>query len=412
MLTQPTLIPKPFADSGDANTIPVTNSSPSATQAASWTSGFPIINSTPLAAGGIPPAREDFNGTFKALSEHIVWNQSGNPYVWDATLDYLTNAKIQGSDGKLYIAEQASGPNTAAGAQDPTADLTNTYWILFDSKYGSTAATTTVRGTARLATTAEVQAGEATTSPLPAVLDVNDLKLAGPMLMCNVRTVLTTSGTYTVPVTGWYRLVCVGGGGAGGNGGNGGKGGLSGTQGGTTSFGNLLSAAGGHSGGGGGGYAAGGGGAAGEVAENYVYLEKDASISYIIGAGGIAPSSGYASSTTGENGSGGAVGGTGYTGGCGALSAFGSGNAGGRFYNYTANGCSPTGIGGSNGTQYGGGGGGSSSTQAANYPQYSASGGANGEVGAVITSASNYAKGGNGGPGAIILEYFNPAVTA
>lgn len=132
MLTQPTLIPMPFANSGDANTIPETNPSPSTTSAASWTSGFPVINSTPLAAGGIPPAREDFNGAFKALSEHTMWEQSGNPYTWSEDLDYVTNACVQGSNGKLYVAKQNSGPNTDAGAQDPTLDVANDYWFLAD----------------------------------------------------------------------------------------------------------------------------------------------------------------------------------------------------------------------------------------------------------------------------------------
>lgn len=137
MLTQPNLIPMPFANGGDANTIPETNPTPSTTSAASWTSGFPVINSTPLAAGGIPPAREDFNGAFKALSEHTMWEQSGNPYTWSEDLDYVTNARAQGSDGKMYVAKQNSGPNTDAGAQDPTTDDTDDYWILEEDLYGA-----------------------------------------------------------------------------------------------------------------------------------------------------------------------------------------------------------------------------------------------------------------------------------
>lgn len=137
MLTQPNLIPMPFANGGDANTIPETNPTPSTTSAASWTSGFPVINSTPLAAGGIPPAREDFNGAFKALSEHTMWEQSGNPYTWSEDLDYVTNARTQGSDGKMYVAKQNSGPGTDAGAQDPTTDDTYDYWILEENLYGA-----------------------------------------------------------------------------------------------------------------------------------------------------------------------------------------------------------------------------------------------------------------------------------
>lgn len=40
--------------------------------------------------------------------------------------------------------------------------------------------------------------------------------IASPPIFCNVRTVLTASTTFVAPVSGWYRLVCVGGGGAGG----------------------------------------------------------------------------------------------------------------------------------------------------------------------------------------------------
>ena len=128
MLTQPNLIPMPFANGGDANTIPETQPTPSTTSAASWTSGFPVINSTPLAAGGIPPAREDFNGAFKALSEHTVWGQSGNLYDWSALLDYAIGAHTKGSNSHEYIAVAVSGPNTANDAQDPTTN-SGAYWF-------------------------------------------------------------------------------------------------------------------------------------------------------------------------------------------------------------------------------------------------------------------------------------------
>lgn len=52
---EPTRIQIPFADSGTKNVIPDTNPTPSASQAASWTDGFPTQCSLPLASGGIPP---------------------------------------------------------------------------------------------------------------------------------------------------------------------------------------------------------------------------------------------------------------------------------------------------------------------------------------------------------------------
>jgi hypothetical protein len=228
----------------------------------------------------------------------------------------------------------------------------------------------------------------------------------------NHREVITTSGTWTAPTSGYYKVTCIGGGGAGGNGGNASYGGLSGTRGGTSSFGNQLSAVGGHSGGGAGAKASAGGGAAGEIAITYIYLTGNDVVTITVGAGGVAPTSGFSTSVVGQDGSGGAKGGSAnYMPGAGAISEFGSGNSGGA-YNGGFNGPDttyPTGTGGNNGSQYGGGGGGGVCNILAytNNVIYGASGGANGSAGATITQNNvTYPKGGDGGNGAIIIEYF------
>lgn len=124
---QPGFIPAPFANSGTKNVIPENMPTPSASAAASWTDGFPTVCSLPLASGGIPPARADFNGLFNSITQAQAFYQSGGVYEWDATVDYGTNRMVLGSDGKLYWSMAQSGPNTGAGAVDPTTD-DGTYW--------------------------------------------------------------------------------------------------------------------------------------------------------------------------------------------------------------------------------------------------------------------------------------------
>lgn len=125
---EPTRIQIPFADSGTKNVIPDTNPTPSASQAASWTDGFPSQCSLPLSAGGIPPARADFNGVFNTMSQSIRFGQEGGVWAWDATVDYAANRVVLGSDGLLYWSVVQSGPNLG-GAQDPTADTAHVYWV-------------------------------------------------------------------------------------------------------------------------------------------------------------------------------------------------------------------------------------------------------------------------------------------
>lgn len=54
-------------------------------------------------------------------------NERGIP-EWDGLTDYLASGKsyVQGSDGIVYMSVAASGPATTV--QDPTTDVTDTYW--------------------------------------------------------------------------------------------------------------------------------------------------------------------------------------------------------------------------------------------------------------------------------------------
>lgn len=126
---EPTRISTPFADAGTKNVIPETMAQPSATAAASWQAGFPTVCSLPLSAGGIPPARNDFNGIFNQLSQTARFMQDGGVYEWDSDTDYGANRIVLGSDGALYWSVAQSGPGTGAGAINPTTD-SGAYWTI------------------------------------------------------------------------------------------------------------------------------------------------------------------------------------------------------------------------------------------------------------------------------------------
>lgn len=106
---QPTDIPRPWASNGGQYTqVPDTTSDAGR---ASWSVGFPPETSLPVAQGGIPPNRLDFQGVLNALSAHAVFKQAGGTYAWNSGTAYPKGAVVLYTDGKLYCATQ----NTNAG---------------------------------------------------------------------------------------------------------------------------------------------------------------------------------------------------------------------------------------------------------------------------------------------------------
>lgn len=267
----------------------------------------------------------------------------------------------------------------------------------------------------------------------------------------NTREVIEISRTYAVPLSGWYKITCIGGGGGGGGGAGGGAytqtqtrgySGLGGKQGGSTTI-NLpvgaiysaanrqaqvlgtalpVSAAGGSGGGGASASTAaiygcgGGGGGSGLMEEFFAYLHAGSSLLCTIGGGGAGGS--QASDVYGGKS------GEGPFGGQGAQQIYFTtipGLAGGGLMygesgsNYCA-GSYP--IGGSGGygasspTGFGGGGGGGSGGYSSiHVVGRLGKGGANasdGQMGSVmVNNVTQGGNGGAGGPGAIIMEYFD-----
>lgn len=347
----------PIANSGDVNDIPVTT--PTGTGQLSFQAGFPFITQVPLLAGGIAPSRPDFNAVMKLLSQHTFFAQSGGIYPWQgadgdfAGLNYLAGWHVLGSNGHEYIAKLPSGPDVPdsgggfVGPKNPTAD-DGTYWV--------------------------------------DMMDDNDLSDYGTY---TARAVLTASGAYVAPVTGWYRVTCIGGGGAGG-----GRDNYGGLGGGTTTFGTISAPGGGGGGAGATGQGAGGGGAAGLVETGFVHLTQGESVAVSIGAGGL----GTTTATTPTGIGAGRNIASGLSGGVGGV---GASNGGPRTQDSTGGHGSSGGNGANNGTQYGGGGGGSAGSQTS-LPGVPGVGGFGGSDGSAYNGNG---AGGNGGNGAVTIEY-------
>ena len=142
--SSPDLLTNVLGYAADLNSIPATT--PSGSGAFSYQAGFPAITGFPLTAGGIAPSRQDFNGVFNLIGQHLFFLQSGSLYPWSASLDYLVGAHVLGSDGKEYIAQKSSGPDVpSAPAVNPVGDESGT-WLAATLAYGAPLATSSSPG--------------------------------------------------------------------------------------------------------------------------------------------------------------------------------------------------------------------------------------------------------------------------
>lgn len=120
--TQPNLIPMPFAQNGNKNTIPENGTEGKGD--ASFSLGFPQITETPLSIGGLPPSRKDFNGIFNLLSMFAFFGQSGGKFSWSNKLNYMPPAVIY-HNGVLWWCVKENGTDTVV--KEPGTD--NAYWV-------------------------------------------------------------------------------------------------------------------------------------------------------------------------------------------------------------------------------------------------------------------------------------------
>jgi hypothetical protein len=228
------------------------------------------------------------------------------------------------------------------------------------------------------------------------------------------RITLTTSQSWTVPVTSIYTVQIIAGGGGGGKGatdlyGRGGE------KGGDSSFSGMV-ATGGSGGAGGSYHDGGGGGQAGSVLTRMVFLTKGTVAVATIGAGGAASTtlySVYSGSSNGEGVSGGQAAVT-TARGTGGQGAPGAGNGGPLLITNAAEQTYTGGIGGSGGvngtsTSYGNGGGGGGGSGKASLEIHNHGKGGRAALGAShggdAIGRDVSGNGGAGGKGAVIIDY-------
>lgn len=121
-MANPQYIAQAFAKQG-AKTDPIPNTT-STLGRASLSQGFPTETSMPLAQGGVPPKREDFNGILYLLSSFAMYQQSGGVITYDARVNYAPPAIVfYGSD--LWWCKKANGSSSTVVTPGTNA----TYWI-------------------------------------------------------------------------------------------------------------------------------------------------------------------------------------------------------------------------------------------------------------------------------------------
>lgn len=116
---QPAIDAVPLGTSADVRAIPA--SPVSGTGQASQSDLFPAETSRPVASGGLPPSRLDFNALFKLLGASTYFIQHGGVFGYDATLNYDKGAFVS-YDGMLYMAVAANGTGETVGAVTPGTD--------------------------------------------------------------------------------------------------------------------------------------------------------------------------------------------------------------------------------------------------------------------------------------------------
>ena len=116
-MPNPDLIPEPFAQSGDKNTIPLERAIADPVYRASWKAGFPPDTRLPKDLGGEAPDGLDFNGLFNALSQAVVFLQKGNAYQFDVSMaPYPIGALVRSNDNlttyQSTVVSNSNNPNS------------------------------------------------------------------------------------------------------------------------------------------------------------------------------------------------------------------------------------------------------------------------------------------------------------
>lgn len=116
---QPTISSVKLGGSADVRALP--DQPVSGTGEASQAGLFPAETSLPVASGGVPPSRLDFNAILAQLGATQYYLQHGGVFGYDAAVSYDAAALVS-FDGSLYMALQANGADETAGVVTPGTD--------------------------------------------------------------------------------------------------------------------------------------------------------------------------------------------------------------------------------------------------------------------------------------------------
>lgn len=126
-MPNPDLIPVPFAQDGQKNSIQLDRVVSDPAYRATWAEGFPADTRIPKEVGGEGPDGLDFNGILNALSQAVVFLQKGNAYQFDASLaPYPIGALVRSNDNLTTYQSIIAG-----NSNDPNSNMTG--WRIYNS---------------------------------------------------------------------------------------------------------------------------------------------------------------------------------------------------------------------------------------------------------------------------------------
>lgn len=155
-MTNPFMIPQPFANNGNKNDIKDVRDPIDPIQTAAWLTGFPPVTMTPKEAGGLPPNGLDMNGVLNAVSQGLVHRQRGErmqfSFAYATSIGgYPKGAIIQSNDMtkefQSLVDNNATDPNTTLGA----------FWKIYAGDGSVADGSQTQKGLVQFATAQQVQ---------------------------------------------------------------------------------------------------------------------------------------------------------------------------------------------------------------------------------------------------------------
>ena len=194
--TYPPVLREPIASTAGpsfiTNPMPET---PPGGNAASIEGGFPPVTMTSELAGGKPPLGQDMNGFLFLLSSHLVYIQSGLPYLYDADVSTALGGYPEGCI--LGMADESGlWINTAAGnTTDPDSGTSFSAGWRAVYSYGSSSVVTT-GGTIALSTAQQKKPVVVVTGTLTSNATLQFSPVAQEWLVVNA-----TTGAFNLNVT-------------------------------------------------------------------------------------------------------------------------------------------------------------------------------------------------------------------